>query len=389
MTNTVPLVSVLCMTYNHENFIEDAINGFLIQETNFPFEVLIHDDASTDSTAKIIKKYEKKYPNIIKPIYQIKNQYSKGLCPLWEYLYPKAKGKYIAICEGDDYWTDPLKLQKQVDYLEAHPEVVISSFDANIVDSDGNKISDSKLPINHHRDYSSQELLEGKAWLLTLNWVYRNINIGFIPERLKVINGDKFFTSILGQHGSSHHHTDINPSVYRMHKGGIWSSLDEENKLEAHINTYFWMYKYYKRIGNLEIAEVFYNKFNSLSNDLYVIKFNSFNKSIFYSGFSQISNAILDLKQKNYKYIIYGYGSLGKYISSMLDKNCIGFIDKNYKKLNRKNIFSPKDTKDLNYDYILISLLGREENIIEELVEKYHIDKDKIVIINGDSKYLL
>lgn len=388
MTDSNIIVSIICICFNHEKYISNTIDSFLMQKTTFNFEILIHDDASTDKSQEIIQNYTNRYPKIIKTVLQKNNQYSQGLVP-YNIIKKLAKGKYIAFCEGDDYWTDPLKLQKQVDYLEAHPEVVISSFDANIVDSDGNKISDSKLPVNHHRDYSSQELLEGKAWLLTLNWVYRNINIGFIPERLKVINGDKFFTSILGQHGSSHHHTDINPSVYRMHKGGIWSSLDEEDKLEAHINTYFWMYKYYKRIGNLEIAEVFYNKFNSLSNDLYVIKFNSLNKSIFYSGFSQISNAILDLKQKNYKYIIYGYGSLGKYISSMLDKNCIGFIDKNYKKLNRKNIFSPKGTKDLNYDYILISLLGREENIIEELVEKYHIDKDKIVIINGDSKYLL
>ena len=93
-----------------------------MQKTTFPFEVLIHDDASTDGTAGIIKEYEVKYPNIIKPIYQKENQYSKGIKISPTFQYPRAKGKYIALCEGDDYWIDPYKLQKQVDFLETHSE---------------------------------------------------------------------------------------------------------------------------------------------------------------------------------------------------------------------------------------------------------------------------
>ena len=114
------LVSIVCTAYNHENYIKDALEGFLMQEANFNFEILIHDDASTDNTAKIVKKYEKKYPNLIKGIYQKENQYSKGI-KVSEILYKKAKGKYIAICEGDDYWSDKYKLQKQIDYMEKHP----------------------------------------------------------------------------------------------------------------------------------------------------------------------------------------------------------------------------------------------------------------------------
>jgi glycosyltransferase involved in cell wall biosynthesis len=116
-----PLVSVCCITYNHEPYIEDALEGFLIQETDFPFEILIHDDASTDRTADIIGQYEAAYPNLIKPIYQLQNQWSKGIRPELINL-KRAKAKYIAFCEGDDYWTDPLKLQKQVDFLEANPK---------------------------------------------------------------------------------------------------------------------------------------------------------------------------------------------------------------------------------------------------------------------------
>lgn len=120
--DTVPLVSISCITYNHENYIRDAIEGFLMQKTTFPVEILIHDDASTDKTADIIREYENKYPDIIKPIYQFDNKYSKGISVSETYNFPRARGKYIAMCEGDDYWTDPLKLQKQVDFLEANTD---------------------------------------------------------------------------------------------------------------------------------------------------------------------------------------------------------------------------------------------------------------------------
>lgn len=120
----IPLVSISCITYNHEPYIMQTLDGFLMQKTRFPFEVLIHDDASTDRTADIIREYEKKFPKIIKPIYQKENQYSKGnRAILASFVYPRAKGKYIALCEGDDYWIDENKLQKQVDFMEQNPDV--------------------------------------------------------------------------------------------------------------------------------------------------------------------------------------------------------------------------------------------------------------------------
>ncbi len=112
------LVSVICTAYNHEKYIKDTLDGFAQQKTDFAFEVLIHDDASRDNTAEIILEYAKKYPNIIKPIIQTENQFSKGVLILNEILYPMARGKYIAFCEGDDFWTNPNKLQMQIDFLE-------------------------------------------------------------------------------------------------------------------------------------------------------------------------------------------------------------------------------------------------------------------------------
>lgn len=111
-----PVVSICCITYNHEPYIEDALEGFLIQETDFPFEILIHDDASTDNTADIIREYEAKYPKLIKPIYQTENQYKKGNKPS-NIIYPFAKGDFLAICEGDDYWINTGKLQLQFNSL--------------------------------------------------------------------------------------------------------------------------------------------------------------------------------------------------------------------------------------------------------------------------------
>lgn len=126
MTKTEdPLVSICCITYNHQNYIRDAIEGFLMQKTDFPFEIIIHDDASTDATADIIREYEEEYPDIIKPIYQTENQYSKGKRATL-FTFRAARGKFLALCEGDDYWIDPLKLQKQIIEMEKHPECYIS-----------------------------------------------------------------------------------------------------------------------------------------------------------------------------------------------------------------------------------------------------------------------
>lgn len=116
-----PLVSVKCLTYNHEEFIAQALDGILMQKTNFPFEVIVHDDASTDKTATVIREYEEKFPKIIKPIYEIENQYSKLDGSLTKIVNSACKGKYFATCEGDDYWIDENKLQMQVDFLENNP----------------------------------------------------------------------------------------------------------------------------------------------------------------------------------------------------------------------------------------------------------------------------
>lgn len=122
MNSAEPEITVMCITYNHERYIRDALEGFINQETAHSFEVIVHDDASTDGTAKIVEEYARKYPQIIKPILQKENQYSQGVSILDNYILPLAKGKYIALCEGDDYWCDSQKLQLQFEFLDHHPE---------------------------------------------------------------------------------------------------------------------------------------------------------------------------------------------------------------------------------------------------------------------------
>lgn len=122
-----PLVSIRCMTFNHKNYIARAIDSFLEQITNFPFEIIIHDDCSTDGTTEIVKEYEKLFPNIIRAFYEDENQYSKqgAWVIVIKQIAEKCKGKYIASCEGDDYWISQNKLQKQFDALKDHPNISV------------------------------------------------------------------------------------------------------------------------------------------------------------------------------------------------------------------------------------------------------------------------
>ena len=127
------MVSIWCITYNHEPYIRQCLDGFVMQKTNFRFEAIVHDDASTDGTAAIVREYAEKYPDIIKPIFETENQYSKGDGSLDRIFQETCKGKYTALFEGDDYWIDPLKLQKQVDFLECYDDYTLIGGNANII----------------------------------------------------------------------------------------------------------------------------------------------------------------------------------------------------------------------------------------------------------------
>ncbi|MDF9801102.1 glycosyltransferase involved in cell wall biosynthesis/SAM-dependent methyltransferase [Catalinimonas alkaloidigena] len=228
--NPTPLVSVCCITYNQESFIRKAIESFLMQKTNFDIEVIIHDDASTDNTSKIIREYEEKYPHIIKPIYQTENQWSKGIRPSPTFVWPKAKGKYIALCEGDDYWTDPLKLQKQVDFLESNTDYVICLHNSYLRFEGTNK--PDKIAINHFKeelilkDFIDVDYFREKKGLVsrghTSSILFKNNLIKKFPDWYyhKAVAGDIYLLILLAQYGKGRFINEF-MSVYRINQGGI------------------------------------------------------------------------------------------------------------------------------------------------------------------------
>ncbi|MCF0216744.1 MAG: glycosyltransferase [Fibrobacteraceae bacterium] len=192
-----PLVSIKCLAFNQEKYIAQTLDGFLMQETDFPFEIIVHDDASTDKTQDILREYQAKYPLILKPVYQKENQYSKRDGSLTRAANAPLKGKYIAECEGDDYWTDPQKLQRQADFLEQNPDYIAVGHNVRIVDDEGNPMKKDH-PIYRKwfdtytsmedRDYTLQDFEKGVMFGQTCTRMYRNI-INPMPKEIE----EKYF----------------------------------------------------------------------------------------------------------------------------------------------------------------------------------------------------
>ncbi|SFF60242.1 Glycosyltransferase involved in cell wall bisynthesis [Salegentibacter agarivorans] len=211
-------VSICCLTYNHEHYIEECLKGFLMQQTNFSFEILIHDDASTDNTLEIITNYEKKHPELFRVVKQNVNQFSQGIQPFFKFLFPIANGKYIAYCEGDDFWTDPLKLQKQVDFMERNEHIQICSTNYNILR--GNRLIKSlrktKLQIFSQYDL----ILKNRTGTLT----------GLIRNNFKIPNylseaaiGDLSLLLFLTGNKGKLAVLPFNSAVFRVNEKGIYS----------------------------------------------------------------------------------------------------------------------------------------------------------------------
>ena len=238
MTDQKPLVSIVCEAFNHEPFIRKCLDGFVMQKTDFPFEILIHDDASTDRTADIIREYEAKYPDLFRPIYQTENQYSKRI-HLWvKYQFPRARGKYIATCEGDDYWTDPLKLQKQFDYMEAHPECSLCFHNAMVHYYDGSR-PDHIFAKLKDRDYTGVEACYD--WIAhTASFFFRaSVVEGYtkmMNQYKHILNGDIPLVVECARQGKLHALPEV-MSVYGKHDSG-WTHFDTAAR--SYLNARSW-----------------------------------------------------------------------------------------------------------------------------------------------------
>lgn len=213
-----PIISINCITFNHEDYIKDALNSFLSQISEYPFEILVHDDASTDNTASIIKEYQKKYPNIIKPIYQKENKHSKGVKIFAEYLFPRSKGKYIALCEGDDYWSDDFKIHKQVNYLEKNEEIVASFHKVLRIKPNGEKTNKYfDVPYKKNQDiFDIIDIIKFKGNIIHISsLVFRKDVIKKLPNfYFECIVGDLPLTLFLSTKGNFYYFSEI-MSKYR------------------------------------------------------------------------------------------------------------------------------------------------------------------------------
>lgn len=220
------LVSIYCMAYNHEKYIRNALEGFVNQVTDFEYEIIVHDDASTDSTAAIILEYAEKYPQIIIPVIQKENQYSRGVNIFKEFIFPQMSGKYIAVCEGDDYWCDNYKLQKQVDFLERHKKFIGCVHDSTVINSlDGSKTLFSKK--KRAGTVSMREIINWGCVFHTASLVYRRYI--WEGELLKTVNGigDYPFALQLRLNGKIYFMKEP-MAVYRANTEGSWSRRNQE-----------------------------------------------------------------------------------------------------------------------------------------------------------------
>jgi glycosyltransferase involved in cell wall biosynthesis len=231
-----PLVSVNIATYNHKLYISQCIDGVLMQKTNFPFEIIVHDDASTDFTQIILKEYESRHPNLFNNIYQTENQHSKKDVSIWaDFMFPKAKGKYIALCDGDDYWTDPYKLQIQVDFLEDNNDYNICYHDVQVFTNDGLFSSDFIQKTNK----CSTNVYDLAVWgnyIHTSSVVFRNNFFSIKPEFRKYIC-DYFLYMNLIKEGKIKKIQEI-MSVYR-YDNGIWSGSSYYEKQKFILDNIF------------------------------------------------------------------------------------------------------------------------------------------------------
>ena len=223
-----PKVVIACITYNHEAYLRDALNGFVMQKTDFPFVAIVHDDASTDNTAKIIKEFAEKYPNIILPIYEKENQYSKkngNPAGIMRSAMQATGAKYIALCEGDDYWIDYSKLQKQFDFLETHNTYSLCFHAVNIITEsncnlDSNGIYDNGVI---EKDYNGNDIL--LKWTIpTCSVVFRTSILKEIPKNRNFQYGDNVLWLTCATKGKIRGLTTV-MGVYRRNNGG-WTAQD-------------------------------------------------------------------------------------------------------------------------------------------------------------------
>ena len=245
-----PVVSILCTAYNHERYIEQAIRGFLSQDCSVPFEIVIHDDASTDGTQQIIRRWQALYPTVIRTVLQTENQYSRGGRP-FEILLAQARGDFVATCEGDDFWVDARKLQRQVGFLQANPDFSCTAHNYyHYLESALTVKPWSRVGRNFVLSRRQLMGLVTLLWLPTL--VFRRTFSVLPPERGLAAIGDQFLTSYLGTQGRCMYFETLHAAVRRENEFSIWSPLPKAEKERRRVKTWAALVRLHQRLGNAD-----------------------------------------------------------------------------------------------------------------------------------------
>lgn len=242
------MVSIRCTVYNHEPYLRKCLDGFVMQQANFRFEVIVHDDASTDGSATVIREYATKYPDIIKPILQTENQYSKHDGSIRRIMESRCMGKYVAICEGDDYWTSPYKLQKQVDFLETNLDYTMCFHKVTVeADEEGLTHMYDKL---EGRDYESYEILE--EWIVpTCSTMFRKEVILATPQDRRFICGDIVWFLTACRMGKIYCLPEVMGVYRRLSTGMTMSELNKDSNIEKWIEHYKALEYHFPKAGKV------------------------------------------------------------------------------------------------------------------------------------------
>ena len=242
---TQPKVIIRCLVYNHEPYLRDCLEGFVMQKTNFPFKAVVHDDCSTDGSAAIIREYAEKYPDIIEPIYETENQYSKRDGSLGRIMDAATLGRspYLAYCEGDDYWIDPLKLQKQVDYMDKHPECTMSCANADVEMEKGFlSPADFKrmgwITPGSTGNLSAEDIILGGGWYLhTCTLVTRSNIKSDMPEAARRCGVGDYPLQIFASLKGDVFYFNEKMAVYRFMHHGSWSAQNQNASFHTLLNS--------------------------------------------------------------------------------------------------------------------------------------------------------
>jgi glycosyltransferase involved in cell wall biosynthesis len=229
------ILSIVCTAYNHEKYIRKTLEGFVKQKTDYKYKVIVHDDASTDKTRDIIDEFVKKYPNLFVTIYQKENQYSKGVDIYEKFIYHLINTKYIALCEGDDYWCDENKIQVQIDYLENHPNCSMCVHNTLLINEKGESLNKNINNMHQNFSFRTVDVILNKRFH-TSSYMYRSIYLKHYDTTFKMKEvGDYPLAIFLSLYGYIFY-IDKTMSCYRLFAENSWTDRMKKNKLESIAN---------------------------------------------------------------------------------------------------------------------------------------------------------